>query len=475
MTSSEPEAPPATRPAVHPLLVSGIVATAAFMENFDLTVILTAMPVMAESFGTTPVALSLGVTFYILALAVVLPASGWIADRYGPRNVFVFAIIVFTFASMLCGFTQSLPQFAAARALQGAAGALMSPVGRLVILRSTEKKDLVRAINFVTAPMLFGPVLGPPIGGFIVTYADWRWIFFLNLPIGLVGVLFVLRFIPAIPGEPPKPFDLKGFLLNGIGLACLLFGLDLAGHVADLRWLGGLIAACGLVAGWLAVQHYRRHPHPLVELSALKIPTFRIATLGAGTLFRLAMAAPIFVLPLFLQVGLENAAFTAGMLILAHTGGDLAIKAVTTPILKKLGFRTMLIASSGAFALLFAAIGLLDKSSPIWLVIGLLFVSGTIRSLQLTAVTVLQFADVPRPQMTGASTYASINQHVTRAIGVGLAALLINFSALGRGAEGPELFDFRIAFMACALLALLAMFGYFALPRNAGEHVSAGR
>jgi EmrB/QacA subfamily drug resistance transporter len=471
----QPAPDASAKPAAHPLLVSGIVATAGFMENLDLTIIVTAMPVMAQSFGTTPVALSLGVTFYILALAVVLPASGWIADRYGPRNVFLCAIAVFTLASMLCGLTRTLPEFATARALQGAAAALMSPVGRLVILRWTDKKDLVRALNFVTAPILFGPVLGPPIGGFIVTYADWRWIFYLNLPIGLLGLLLVWRFIPDIEREAPKPFDVKGFVLNGIGLAGLLFGLDLMGHVEGLRWLGALIALAGIGAGVLAVRHYRRKEHPLVELTALKIPTFRISTIGAGVMFRFAMAAPIFVLPLYLQVGLEHTAFAAGMLILAHTGGDLVIKAVTTPLLRKLGFRSMLSLSAGGFGLLFLALLPLDQATPLWVVVALLFVTGVVRSLQLTAITVLQFADVPRPQMTGASTFASINQHVTRAIGVALAALLINLSALWRGAEGPQIFDFRLAFAACALLSLGAMVGYLALPRDAGAQVSAGR
>ncbi len=472
-------APDATTeaPLVHPLLVSGIVATAGFMENLDLTAIVTALPMMAETFRTTPVALSLGLTSYILALAVMLPASGWIADRFGPKKVFICAIAVFTIASMLCGFTQSLSQFVGARALQGMSGALMSPIGRLVILRTTDKKDLVRALNFVTVPMLLAPMLGPPVGGFIATYADWRWIFFLNLPIGLIGIWLVRRFIPAISSEPSKPFDVVGFCLNGAGLAGLLFGLELMGHSASLRWVGAAVTVSGALMGWMAIRHYRRHQHPLVDVSALKIHTFAVATLQAGVLFRLAMAAPIFVLPLFLQIGLENTAFVAGLLILGHTGGDLVVKAITTPLLKKVGFRNMLVISAGLFAVLIGSLALLDRQTPIWLVLTLLFWTGVVRSLQLTAVTVLQYVDVPRPQMTGASTYASINQHVTRAVGIALAALLLNLMTLWRGgAENVlELSDFRVAFVVAGFLAFASMIGYLALPRDAGAHVSAGR
>ncbi len=474
MNQPAPESP---GPATHPLVVASIVATAFFMENFDSTVIVTALPRMAEAFGTTPVALSLGLTAYILALAVTLPASGWIADRWGVRNVFMAAIAGFTVASILCGLAQSLPQFVAMRALQGIAGALMSPVGRLVMLRSTDKKDLVRAMNFVTAPGLIGPVVGPPIGGFIATYADWRWIFFLNLPIGIIGLALVWRFIPQItPGER-RSFDALGFCLNGLGLGALLFGLDLVGHAGGWRLVGLAVAAFGIVMGWLAVAHYRRVDKPLVDLSALRIKSFRIATLMGGSLFRLAMAAPIFVLPLFLQVGLGHSAFMSGMIILAHTGGDLGIKVITTQSLRYFGFKKLMIYSAAAFAVLIAACGFITPDTPLSLVVILLLLAGAVRSLQMTSLGALQFADVPRDQMTGASTYAGVNQHVTRAVGIAFAALLLNVAPAMRGEAGadPSLFDFRLAFLASALLSLAAVARYFTLADDVGAQVSAGR
>lgn len=454
-----------------------IVATAFFMENLDLTVIATALPQMAEAFATTPVALSLGLTSYILALAIVLPASGWIADRWGARRVFMLAILGFTLASILCSVSTSLTQFVCARSLQGLSGAMMSPVGRLVFLRLTDKKDLVRGMNFITAPGLIGTLIGPPLGGLIASYGDWRWIFWLNVPIGLIGLLLVRRFIPDLKPEGARAFDGLGFCLNGLGLGCLLFGVDLLGHAQGLRLVGAGLALLGLALGWLAMRHYRRVDKPLVDLSALSIPTFAAATFQGGSLFRMSIAVPIFVLPLFLQIGLGLSAFETGVLILAHTFGDVGIKAITTWMMKRFGFRTILIFSGFGFGLFIAAFVGVDQKTPLGLIVFLLLASGAVRSLQLTALAALQFADVPKEQMTGAATYSSINQHVTRALGIALSALLLNLSAAWRDLAHPvvELVDFTPAFLAGALLAACAGVRYLALPGTAGQHVSQGR
>ena len=454
-----------------------IVATAFFMENLDLTVIATALPQMAEAFATTPVALSLGLTSYILALAIVLPASGWIADRWGARRVFMLAILGFTLASILCSLSTSLPQFVCARSLQGLSGAMMSPVGRLVFLRLTDKKDLVRGMNFITAPGLIGTLIGPPIGGLIATYADWRWIFLLNLPIGLIGLILVRRFIPDLKPEATRAFDLTGFCLNALGLGCLLFGVDLLGHAQGLRMYGASLGLFGLAMGWLAMRHYRRVEKPLVDLSALDIPTFAAATFQGGSLFRMAIAVPIFVLPLFLQVGLGLSAFETGIMILAHTFGDVGIKVITTWMMKRFGFRTILIFSGFGFGLFVAAFVGVDRQTSLGLILFLLLASGAARSLQLTALAALQFADVPKDQMTGAVTYASVNQHVTRAVGIALSALLLNLSAAWRDLAHPnvQLEDFAPTFIVGALLAAIAGVRYLALPRTAGQNVSKGR
>ena len=474
--SDDPQA--ASSKGTHPLLVASIVATSLFMEGLDSTVILTALPRLGEAFGTTPVALSLGLTSYILSMAVMIPASGWIADKWGAKRVFSLAIVAFVLTSVLCGLSRSLPEFVAMRALQGAAGALMSPVGRLVILRTTDKKDLVRAINFMTTPGLIGPTIGPAVGGLIVTYADWRWIFFLNVPVGMLGVFLVWRFIPNIAPGPARPFDWPGFVLNGLALALLLFGLELVSHSHGQSWhVGVAVAAAGLAFSGAATWHYRRVEHPLVDLSALKVRTFALATTFGGSMFRLSIAAPTFVLPLFLQLGLGYSAFVSGLLILFHTGGDLAIKLRTTAMLRALGFRRILIGTAAIFAAMMLGFALVGPSTPIAIVAVLLVVSGAARSTQMTALGALQFADVPKDKMTGAATYSSINLQVTRAVGIALAALLLNALVGLRGDIGgqPTITDFHIAFLAAALLPLIAMTRYFTLSPNVAAHVSEGR
>ena len=459
-----------------PLVVASIVATAFFMESFDSTVIVMAFPMMATSFGTTPVALGIGLTSYILALAIMIPASGWIADRYGARNVFCAAVALFTITSMLCGFSRSLPEFIVWRACQGAAGALMSPVGRLVVLRSVDKKGLVRAMNFITAPGLIGLLLGPPVGGFITTFADWRWIFFLNVPVGVIGIALARRFIPAVDNPPRRSFDLVGFCLNSIALASLLLGLDLVGRPGNDRWVGLLLSALGMGMGQIVNAHYRRIAHPLVDLSALRIKTFVIATLLGGSLFRIAIAAPIFVLPLFLQVGLGKSAFVAGLLVLAHSAGDLGMKLITTVTLQRLGFKVALISSAALFGALIGALALVDEKTPTAVLLVILLTAGMMRSLQMTGLSSLQFADVPPDQMTGASTYASVNQNVMRAVGITLAAIIISVAIdlRGSGVDHATIPDFHIAFIAAGLASFAAMLRYFSLPANAGHQLRDG-
>jgi EmrB/QacA subfamily drug resistance transporter len=477
MTAPPPAPPQPPLGTTHPLAVASIVATAFFMESFDSTVIVLAIPKMAASFATTPIALSIGLTSYILALAVILPASGWIADRFGARNVFCAAVALFTVSSALCGFAGSLPEFVVWRVFQGIAGALMSPVGRLVVLRSVDRRDLVRAMNFITAPGLIGPLVGPPLGGFIATYADWRWIFFLNIPVGLAGIVLAWRFIPDVREGTRRSFDILGFCLNGIALAALLLGLDLAGQPGSERWIGLALTAFGIAVGAIVTMYYRRAAHPLIDLSVLRIKTFVVATMAGGSFFRIAIAAPIFVLPLFLQVGLGKSAFVSGLLVLAHSIGDLGMKAITTWSLKKMGFRVTLIATASCFGALIGSLAFIDAGTPVVFLLAILFVAGMMRSLQMTALSALQFADVPREQLTSASTYASVNQNVMRALGIALAALLLNLlvSLRGGGSEIASVSDFHVTFIGAGLLALAAAARYFVLPKDAGRHVSQGR
>lgn len=463
-----------TRPSGRALLIVLIVAAAAFMEGLDGTIIVTALPKMAQTFQTSAIALSIGLTAYMLTVAILTPTSGWMADRFGGRRVFASAICVFIVASILCGLSQNLEQFAGARVLQGMGGALMTSVGRLIVFRSTPKSQLVRAVNWMTVPMLVGPALGPPIGGFLAEYVSWRAGFFINLPIGLVGLILVLAFIPAGAIERRR-FDLTGFALNGVALAALIYGMQsLTARSSHDRWIGGALAVISLPLIYLAWRHARYAKDPLIALTPLAIPTFRMTTLTGGNFMRLALGITTFFMPLMFQLGLGLSPLVSGLLLLTHIAGDLAAKSITTRAVKQIGFRKILLNS-----LLLYVIGLLTfvffgPATPIWLIAVLLFAAGAARSFQMTGLTALQFADVPQSQMTAASTLSAVTQQALRALGIALAALLLYGIAVAGGgtADHLSLNDFRIAFGAIALFALIGVTAYLQLPHDAGASVS---
>ena len=320
-------------------LVALLVAGAFFMENLDGTVIATALPQMAQSFHSSPVDLNMGMTAYLLTLAVFIPVSGWVADRLGPRTVFSSAIAVFTFASVLCGFSNTLWQFTAARILQGLGGAMMVPVGRLVVLRVTEKKDLMLAMAYIIWPGLVAPVIGPPAGGFITTYSSWRWIFFLNVPLGLIGITLAMLWIKNERDSEVRPFDWLGFTLAGTACTSFMYSLELLGRQKEQWSEVSLFLGYSVVAGWLAVRHMSKSRHPLIDFACLREKTFAISIWG-GSLFRIAINASPFLLPLMFQVPFGMTAFQSGLLILAMFAGNLTMKSVTTPVLRKFGFKS---------------------------------------------------------------------------------------------------------------------------------------
>jgi EmrB/QacA subfamily drug resistance transporter len=458
------------------MLIASIVSVAFFMEGLDSTVIVTALPQMARSFGSSAVQLSLGISAYMLTVAIVIPASGWIADRFGPRRVFCCAIALFTLASMLCGASNSLWQFVAARILQGIGGAMMSPVGRIVVLRVTEKSQLVRVLNFISTPGLIGPLLGPPVGGFLTTFATWRLIFYLNVPIGLVGIALAWWLIRNLDATARRPFDVTGFLLNGFAMASLMYGLDVVAGPGSNWRLGGALIAGGLAIGFVAGRHALGAEHPLVDLRALKIKTYAVVNSG-GSMFRMSMAAPIFLMPLFFQVGLGMTAFTSGLLILAHASGDLGMKAITRWTLRRFGFRTVLIGSATLFATFILACTLFTASTPAIVILVVLFLGGGVRSLQMTSLASMQFADIPPGEITGASTLSGVNQQLVRGIGVAMAAVVINVAIAARGGivGNPTILDFRIAFFVTAAVALGSVLWYLPLDKGIGDFVSGRR
>jgi EmrB/QacA subfamily drug resistance transporter len=474
-----PNPPPPLKPPGPPArgtAIALLVAAAFFMENLDATVLITALPQMATSFGVHPVDLNIGVSAYVLTLAILIPASGWVADRVGPRLVFAGALAAFTLASILCGLSNTLPGFVAARMLQGAAGALMVPVGRLVVLRNTAKPDLMRAIATITWPGLAAPVLGPPVGGFLATYFSWHWIFFLNVPIGLVCLVLAWRLIPPGRAEGSRPFDAIGFVLTGGACLGLIYGLErISREDADPT----TALACLLVAAILAllsVRHLRRHHAPLLELWAFQVRSFAV-TIWGGSLFRTAIGAVPFLLPLMFQLGFGLDGFSAGLLVLAVFAGNLAMKPFTTAILRRFEFRAVLLVNGVLNAVAILGCALLTPATPVPVIAGLLFVSGLARSMQFTAINTLAFADIPDTRMSGANTVFNMAQQLALGLGVALGAVALRAAGWFNPTPGSGIpvADFQLAFVVVGCVCLASLIDVLTLSRTAGDEIRRPR
>ncbi|WNC94109.1 MFS transporter [Paraburkholderia sp. FT54] len=453
-----------------------IVAATFFMEYLDTTVIATALPQMAHSFGVGPNSLSLGMTAYMLALAIFIPASGWVADRCGSRTVFFSAIGVFTVASVLCGLSQNVTEFTAARLLQGMGGAMMVPVGRLIVVRSTEKSRMMQAISTITWPAIAAPVVGPPIGGFITTYASWRWIFLLNVPFGLAAMAVALALVPNLRGTERKPLDVAGLLLSGATLTAILYGAELASQPGENPWVAGAIILGGLLVGVVAFQHAKRHPHPLVDVSTLKIPTFSV-TVVTGSFTRIGIGAVPYLMPLLFQVGFGLSAFKSGLLLLASALGNLGMKALTTRILQRYGFRMVSIVDVTVAGVFITACGLLSPNVPLALVLIVVFIYGVARSMQFSTLATLAYADVPHPQMSAASTLWSAAAQMTIGLGIAFGAVSLRAAAFFNGETTGRVFtldDFRLAFLFAGVVTLASVIGYMGLARDAGQSIGGG-
>ncbi|MDQ0510017.1 MFS transporter [Ancylobacter amanitiformis] len=452
-------------------LVPLIVACALFMEQLDSTVIATSLPAIAIDLHEDPIALKLALTSYLLSLAVFIPASGWFADRFGSRTVFRAAIVIFTIGSLLCGLASSLTDFVLYRIIQGMGGAMMVPVGRLVILRTVPKQDIVSALAWLTVPALIGPVLGPPLGGFITTYFDWRYIFFLNIPIGLVGVLLATRFIPDIREDDLPPFDLHGMALSGIGLAGLVFGFALLGQHAVQPWIALVVIVVGAVAMFFYVRHARHTDRPILDLTLLNIPTFFAGVVGAS-LFRVGIGALPFLLPLMLQLGFGLSPFASGMITFASAAGAMTMKFTAAPIIRAFGFRRVLIVNCFIASACIAVIAVFrPEMSHLALIIALL-VGGFFRSLQFTSTNALSYADISSEAMSRATSFASVAQQVSISTGVAVAALVLDSLRSLRGDGTIHLSDFSVAFVVVAMIAVCSVFFFVRLPRDAGAALS---
>jgi EmrB/QacA subfamily drug resistance transporter len=451
-------------------IVPLVVATALFMENTDSTILATALPTIARDLGLDPISLKLAVTSYLISLAVFIPISGWVADRLGACTTFRAALVVFMAASIGCAFSRSLTEFVLWRAVQGAGGAMMVPVGRMVVVRAVPRNELVRALSFLAMPSLIGPMLGPPLGGLIVTYADWRWIFFVNIPIGLLGIVLATLFIPDAK-QDTAPLDLKGFVLSALGLGGLVAGLAVSGR----RIAPPEVALACIVVGALSLYAYIRHAlsvaQPLLDLRLLRLKTFEAGILG-GTLFRLGVGASAFLLPLMLQIAFGLDALSSGLITFAGAIGAFTMKPVARIFLHRFGFRRLLIANGLIASGLLLVNAFWTAATPHLLISSILLIGGFSRSLQFTSLSAITYAELESRQIGAATSMSTVAQQVSVSFGVAIGAMVLEASEWLAGRHMPVTADFSAAFVVVALLSSLTALAMLRLPATAGEEIS---
>ena len=453
--------------------ITTLVAGALFMEMLDGTIIATALPQMARSFNVGAVHLNIGMTAYMLTLAVFIPISGWVADRFGSRSVFATAIGVFTVASLFCGISHTLTQFTLMRILQGIGGAMMFPVGRLIVLRDTPKEDLTSTIAYMTWPALTALVVGPPLGGFITTYAGWHWIFFLNLPLGAVALVLTLLWVENLRSGERHSFDWLTFLFAGIASTGVVYALESLGGAA-MRTTSALgILAFSLASGVLAVLASRRSSYPFIDLESMKLKSYALSIYGASG-FRVAVAVLPFLLPLMFQISFGMTAFHSGLYLLALFAGDLSMKGVVIQVLRRFGFRKIMIVNGVITAGSVALCAVISPGTPPWLIVAILFFHGATRSLEFTCMTTLAYTEIPPERMGQANGFLSAVMQLSMGVGVAVGAVTLRLVAQAHGHEAaaPHLNDFHVAILCMSLLTLAPVFDSLGLPADAGAATS---
>lgn len=448
-----------------------IVACALFMQNLDGTVVSTALPAMARAFGADPVHMNVALTSYLISLSMFIPASGWMADRFGARHVFASAIGVFTLGSILCGRADTLGFLIGARVLQGAGGAMMVPVGRLVLLRTAARSELVAAMAWLSAPALVGPVLGPPIGGFLTTYLSWRWIFDINVPIGVLGIALVYLYVPDIRERGTRRLDSIGFILAALAMACMMAGFETLGRGIVPPGYPPVLLAAGLLAALAYARHARDVASPVLDFSLMRIATFMVSVVG-GTLFRIGVGALPFLLPLMLQLGFGMTPLRSGLVTLASAAGAILMKPAATVALRRWGFRDTLLVNGAVAAVLLCACALFRPAWPLWLIYAILLAGGFFRSLQFTAYNTVAYVDIPRPRMSAATSLYATIQQLSLTLGVSAGAAALQLSMAVSGHSDPANSDFGAAFVAVGTAALAAAPCSLLMRHEAGAEVS---
>jgi EmrB/QacA subfamily drug resistance transporter len=453
------------------ILIPLVIGCAFFMEGLDSTMIAVAIPDMAKSLGESPLRLNLVIATYLLSLAVFIPVSGWIADRLGARVVFCAAIAIFAIGSALSGLSTSLPMMLVMRVLQGFGGAMMTPVGRLILLRSFPRSEFVSAMNWMTIPAMIGPTVGPIVGGFLTTYFSWHAIFFLNVPIGIAGVGLALWLIGDFQAPAPTRFDLRGFFIAGGGLALLELAIENVGRpiIPGALGMAFLPAAIGilLLYGW----HARRREDPILDLRLLRIRTFRIGTVS-GSVCRMGLDAVPFLLPLLFQVGFGLSPLQSGLLSFSSSLGAMLVRTCSAAFLRVFGFRRLLVGNAFLAAAVTAGCALLRPDTPAWLIVAFVLLSGCVRSIQYLGLNTISYADVPASVLSKSTSVGGVAQQLARGFGIAIGAALL---AVIAGPHTLSIGDFRLAFLLIALLPLSSALGFLRLSPVDGAEVSGHR
>ncbi len=455
------------------VLVPLIVASALFMEQLDTSVLSTALPVVARDLGEDPIHLKLAVTSYLLSLAVFLPISGWVADRFGARLVFRVAMVVFMIGSVGCGLSNGIGELIAARIVQGIGGAMMTPVGRLVILRTVSKAELVASLMWLSVPAIVAPIIGPPISGLITTFVSWRWIFWLNVPIGVLGIVVATLYIPNIKADEGVRFDVKGFILVGLGLATFVTGTTTLGLRIIPLWTVAALLVVGIALLIAYAIYSLQTSEPVLDLRLLAIPTFRLALLG-GSLLRIAVGATPFLLPLLFQVAFGLSALNSGLLIFISAVGVMASRFVSVPLLRRFGFRPVLVGGTLAAAIFLGVPAGFTAATPAFVIMGLLLFSGFFRSMALSCVHALSFADIETNRLSQGTSISAVAQQLSLSAGVTIGAVILEFSLGGRTGTQLVQSDFVPAFLGLTLIGAAATIPFLRLDRAAGAEM-AGR
>ena len=450
-------------------VIAVVAALALTMEAVDATALISALPTIARDFGVPVTQLGALITAYLLALAIFIPLSGRLADRFGSRTVFRGAILLFMTSSLLCAVAPSITAMIAARFLQGIAGAMMNPIARLVVLRSTPRHQMVSAMSWLILPATLGPIVGPPLGGFLVTYVGWRWIFYINLPIGLAGVILVSLLFDENRMDHRSPIDFPGFLLSGLALSCLLFGLQFATQDGD-----GGVAVILLLAGALTaaayVRYALRHPHPILDMRLLQLRQFRL-TLAGGSLTRITQGAQPYLLALMLQLGFGMTAAASGAIVLTIAVGAMITKLLAGPVLRRTGFRTALLVNGVLAVVGYAIVGWFRPGWPLWAMIPVLFVSGLAMSFQFSSYNVLAYEEIPPERMSAATGFYTTFQQLLLSVGVSLGAVALHMSMASAGRAVPAFPDFTVAFTFVCLISASATLVNWRIPRDAGAQM----